>query len=91
VHGDLSAYNILYWEGQISLIDFPQAIDPEANRNAYRIFARDVARICEYFTRQGVSTNAGRLASDLWTAYGYPLQPEVDPRLLKDEDEAETR
>jgi len=89
VHGDLSAYNILYWEGQISLIDFPQAIDPEANRNAYRIFARDVARICEYFTRQGVSSNARRLASDLWTAYGYPLQAEFDPRLLKDEDEAE--
>jgi len=24
IHGDLSAYNILYWEGEITLIDFPQ-------------------------------------------------------------------
>ena len=29
VHGDLSAYNILYWDGQITLIDFPQAIHPQ--------------------------------------------------------------
>jgi RIO kinase 1 len=87
VHGDLSAYNILYWEGQISLIDFPQAIDPEENRNAYRIFSRDVARICEYFARQGAPLNPDRLAHDLWTAHGYRLQPEVHPSLLDDQDE----
>jgi len=89
VHGDLSAYNILYWEGQISLIDFPQAIDPQENRNGYRIFARDVARICEYFARQGAPSNPGRLAHDLWTANGYRLQPEVHPRLLDDQDEGD--
>ena len=87
VHGDLSAYNILYWEGQITLIDFPQAIDPESNRSAYRIFARDVQRICEYFSRQGVATNPARLAADLWTAYGHRLLPDVNPALLNDEDE----
>ncbi|MBW6466102.1 MAG: hypothetical protein K0B06_06330 [Brevefilum sp.] len=42
VHGDLSAYNILYLEGEIYLIDFPQAIDPEVNRNASAIFKRDI-------------------------------------------------
>jgi RIO kinase 1 len=89
VHGDLSAYNILYWEGQISLIDFPQAIDPEQNHNAYRIFSRDVARICEYFARQGAPANPARLAHDLWTAHGYRLQPEVHPRLLDDQDEGD--
>jgi RIO kinase 1 len=87
VHGDLSAYNILYWEGQISLIDFPQAIDPEENRNAYRIFTRDVARICEYFAQQGAAIHPVRLANDLWTAHGYRLQPEVHPSLLDDQDE----
>ena len=38
VHGDLSAYNILYWDGEITLIDFPQAISPKDNRNAWFIF-----------------------------------------------------
>ncbi len=31
VHADLSAYNVLYWNGQVKLIDFPQAIDPYVN------------------------------------------------------------
>ena len=28
IHGDLSAYNILVWEGQATLIDLPQAVHP---------------------------------------------------------------
>lgn len=87
VHGDLSAYNILYWDGEISLIDFPQAIDPEQNRNAYRIFERDVIRICEYFTRQGVTSSPHRLAADLWTSHRYKLDPEIHPSLLDEQDE----
>ena len=31
IHGDLSAYNILYWGGDITLIDFPQVVLPESN------------------------------------------------------------
>ena len=87
IHGDLSAYNLLYWKGQIALIDFPQAIDPEENRNAFRIFERDVTRICEYFSRQGVKANPGSLARELWLGHGYRQQPEIHPRLLDDQDE----
>ena len=29
VHGDLSPYNLLYWEDRIVAIDFPQAVDPQ--------------------------------------------------------------
>ncbi|MEM9654947.1 MAG: RIO1 family regulatory kinase/ATPase, partial [Actinomycetota bacterium] len=31
VHGDLSAYNLLWWRGQLWFIDFPQALDLAAN------------------------------------------------------------
>jgi RIO kinase 1 len=89
VHGDLSAYNILYWEGGITLIDFPQAVDPHTNRDAFNIFRRDVVRVCEYFASQGVPSDADRLVSDLWTAYGYRLSPDVHPGLLDDSDEAD--
>lgn len=89
VHADLSAFNILYWDGEISLIDFPQAIHPEQNRNAYRIFERDVTRICEYFTRQGVPCAPRRLAADLWTDHGYRLAPDIHPALLDDQDEGD--
>jgi RIO kinase 1 len=87
VHADLSAYNILYWEGEIIFIDFPQAISPSENRNAYRIFERDVTRICEYFIRQGVPSDPRRLAAKLWTAFRYPFRQEIHPSLLDGEDE----
>jgi RIO kinase 1 len=86
VHGDLSAYNILYWEGKINLIDFPQVVPARDNRNAYMLFERDVTRLCEYFIDQGLALQPRRLAAELWTAHGFHLKPEVHPRLLDPED-----
>ena len=85
VHGDLSAYNVLYWEGAITLIDFPQVTSVHGNPSAQTILERDVRRICEYFARQGVSSDAERLAADLWEAYGARDYPEALD--LKDLDE----
>ncbi|MCB9134018.1 MAG: hypothetical protein H6636_01230 [Anaerolineales bacterium] len=86
VHGDLSAYNILYWDGDITLIDFPQAINPHHNRNAYAIFERDVTRVCDYFMRYGVKTDPKRLTTKLW-AQRYPLTPDFDLAVLDPDDE----
>ncbi|MBK8025734.1 MAG: hypothetical protein IPK19_31165 [Chloroflexi bacterium] len=69
IHGDLSAYNILYWEGDITVIDFPQVVRPQANPYAEEIFRRDVSRVCDYFADQGVTTDADALVSRLWTTY----------------------
>lgn len=69
IHGDLSAYNILYWEGTVTLIDFPQVTLSESNHNAYRIFQRDVQRVCEYFAQQGVECDARQLVEKLWGDY----------------------
>ena len=77
VHGDFSAYNILYWEGDIQLIDFPQSINPNKNPNAYAIFQRDIARICEYFAAQGVKENPEKLAESLWTVNNYSTIPNI--------------
>ena len=71
-HGDLSAYNILYWDGRITLIDFPQVVDIRSNRRADSIFRRDVARVCEYFDRQGYPSDPDRIAGDFWRRYGPP-------------------
>jgi RIO kinase 1 len=77
VHGDLSAYNILVWQGLITVIDFPQAVDPRKNRHAAAFLERDVARVCEYFAKFGVTADAKRLAEDLWTGWTYAdLVPE---------------
>jgi RIO kinase 1 len=66
VHGDFSAYNILYWEGAVKIIDFPQVVDPGQNRDAYLLFRRDVERLCQYFARYGVQSHPSRLARELW-------------------------
>lgn len=89
IHGDFSAFNILFWEDEITIIDFPQAIDPQINRNAFWIFQRDVARICEYFDRQGVKSNPHRLAADLWKAHHLRIIPDVHPGMLDVENEAD--
>jgi RIO kinase 1 len=69
IHADLSAFNILYWEGATTIIDFPQAVDPRINRHAEALLKRDVERVCQYFERQGVETNAAALSDDLWARY----------------------
>ncbi len=71
IHGDLSAYNILYWEGEVVLIDFPQVTDLHNNTNAYFILRRDLQRICEYFSGQGVDCDAADLMGEFWHEYGY--------------------
>ena len=69
VHGDLSAYNILYWQGEIRLIDFPQVIDTQSNRSALAVLNRDVMRVCQYFRRYGLRVDHSRLARELWERY----------------------
>jgi len=69
VHGDLSAYNILYWEGQITIIDFPQMVDARKNQNAFLLFQRDIQRVCEYFVHHGAKTDPTDLSLDIWDTY----------------------
>jgi RIO kinase 1 len=77
IHGDLSAYNLLVWEGDVTVIDFPQAVDPRKNRHARALLERDLERVGEHFERVGVRRPWGRLAADLWTAWEFAdLVPE---------------
>ena len=69
VHGDLSPYNILYWDGALTVIDFPQAVDPRSNPNAYELLARDLANVGRYFARYGVEVDTGVLAHSLWSHF----------------------
>jgi RIO kinase 1 len=48
VHGDLSAYNLLWWEGRVVLIDFPQSMDRE-QPGARELLAQDAASLALSF------------------------------------------
>lgn len=69
VHGDLSAYNVLYWEGRVTLIDFPQMVDARTNPNAFQLLVRDVERICDYFAAYDLQADGAILAADMWERY----------------------
>ncbi|MEM7029985.1 MAG: RIO1 family regulatory kinase/ATPase [Chloroflexota bacterium] len=69
IHGDLSAYNILYWEGEITLIDFPQIVQLRTNSDAEFILKRDLNRICQYFIKQGVDCDPDDMMADIWYRY----------------------
>jgi RIO kinase 1 len=71
VHGDLSPYNILYWQGRLVTIDFPQAVDPVSNPNAPDLLERDVTNVCRYFQKLGVQADPSRIAGDLWARYRF--------------------
>ena len=53
VHADLSAYNLLWWEGRLIVIDLPQAVEFTTNTDAYDLLHRDVANVGEWFNRHG--------------------------------------
>ncbi len=91
IHGDLSAYNILYWDGDITLIDFPQVTFTEANPSSWVIFLRDVTRVCQYFRSQGVKCDARKLAADLWTSHGHQVVKDVHPLYLDGEKKEDRR
>jgi RIO kinase 1 len=82
VHADLSAYNVLYWDGEMRTIDFPQAVDPRVNPDAHELFERDVARLCQHFARYRVTADAPALALEMWARHVPPSESLPD---LEDE------
>lgn len=75
IHADLSAYNVLFWDNKPVIIDFPQAVDPRQNPDAWPIFARDVERLCQHFSRYGIRTKALSLAHSIWDRHSSELTP----------------
>jgi RIO kinase 1 len=69
IHADLSPFNVLYHEGDITVIDFPQAVSAEENPNAYMLLQRDIENVCRYFARYGVHADPSALAGGLWSRY----------------------
>lgn len=60
-HGDLSAYNLLWWHDRLWFIDFPQAVDIAANPSGTELLHRDVLNVCDWFVRRGVDVDAEEL------------------------------
>jgi RIO kinase 1 len=71
VHGDLSPYNVLYWNERAWIIDFPQAVDARVNRAASDLLFRDLANLCDYFAPHGIRADPERITRSLWGRYRH--------------------
>lgn len=69
VHGDLSPYNILYWKGKMTIIDFPQAVDPRMNPAARSLLERDVENICKWGAKLGDRRDPHAISRTLWRRF----------------------
>jgi RIO kinase 1 len=65
VHGDLSPYNLLWDQGQIVIIDFPQSVDPIAHPEGISLLERDVTNVTDWFSRRGVECDPSDLFNSL--------------------------
>ncbi len=90
VHADLSPYNVLVWDGRVTVIDFPQAVDAKKNRHAQSMLQRDVKRLGDWFERHSLRLDWERIAEDMWTSWtfadlvpeelrGLVIDPQIDP------------
>lgn len=52
VHGDLSEYNMLYWKGEIVIIDVSQSVEDD-HPMALDFLRRDCANVNDFFRRNG--------------------------------------
>jgi len=79
VHGDLSEYNLVIYDGQIHVIDVGQAVTVH-HPNAEDFLERDCRNVATFFAKQGVDVDADSLRAYLEDH----ASPESDERTTRD-------
>jgi RIO kinase 1 len=66
IHGDLSEYNIVVWDGELCFIDVGQAVTVH-HPNSQEFLERDCENVANFFQRQGLDVTATTLLSHVTT------------------------
>ncbi|MBU1049561.1 hypothetical protein KKG90_05990 [Candidatus Bipolaricaulota bacterium] len=75
VHADLSAYNMLYVDDHIVIIDFPQSVDPRYNDDAFDLLVRDVKNVNGFFRDYDLEVvDPFYYTLDLWRKHVDPMR-----------------
>ena len=67
VHGDLSAYNVLWADDRPRVIDLPQVLNLHTHADGFAYLRRDVANLERYFARYGL--DCAGFAERAWHRY----------------------
>jgi RIO kinase 1 len=73
IHGDLSPFNILYWQDRAVVIDFPQAVNPWDNPDARFLLERDIRNVATHFAPYGIHADPALIADQLWQEFQWGL------------------
>lgn len=71
VHGDLSAFNVLWDGSRPVVIDFPQAVDPRFAPAAKPLLERDLRNVSKYFGRYSLAFDHEHEAERLWREWSF--------------------
>lgn len=71
IHGDLSEYNLIVYEGELFVIDLGQAVTVH-HPNAREFLERDCRNVVNFFSRQGLDCDADELLA-------FVTEPEPEP------------
>lgn len=65
VHGDYSAFNLLWHNQKTIVIDFPQTIEFEHNPNADILLERDIRSLCKSFKKHGIKADEAKVLKEV--------------------------
>lgn len=75
VHADLSAYNMLYVDDHVVIIDFPQSVDPRYNDDGFDLLVRDLKNVNAYFSEYDIEVvDPFYHTLDLWRKHVDPMR-----------------
>jgi RIO kinase 1 len=82
VHGDYSTFNLLWWQGECVVIDFPQVVKVKENPSANGILERDIQGLCRTFRTFGIKKD-WVAALQIIKAKARALQTEMLPEEME--------
>jgi len=72
VHGDLSAWNLLWHDGRIVVVDVPQAVTVQDSPHAAQLFTRDVRSLVDSVRPMGIDEDPDEVEAELRVRAGLP-------------------
>lgn len=70
VHSDYSAYNLLWWQDEVWVIDLPQMVDRKENKQWKQLLIRDIDSLTKSFEGFGLSLDRDEVLAEIGTRVG---------------------
>ncbi len=83
VHGDYSAYNLLWWRGLVYVIDLPQLVRIDHNPRAAELLGRDIGALCTTFARFAIPIDRAAVTRHVVALRGEALRASPLRALLR--------